>query len=381
MNDVDATAADQAVVLRGGLVHSSSGDAPLVRDLRIAGGRVSDQPAQAGDRIVEADGLIVAPGLADLHTHVFVGQDLGVRPDELAYRTGTTTLIDAGSAGAHLIGAFRASTIDPSEVRIRAFLNVATIGTTSIRLGGELKSPWYLDEAAAVDAIEANRDIVVGVKVRASADVGGEHAPAALAAARRIADRVRLPLMVHLGPAPASVDEIADTLAPGDIITHAFTGWQENSIVGERGGLRASVRSARERGVLLDIGHGMSGFSIEVARRLIAEGELPDTISTDAHTYSRPMVVDLPHVLSLFLALGVPLADVLARATSAPCRAVGLEGGTLAPGDVADVALFDREQAERVFTDGFGDTAAGSEMLRPVMTIAAGRIVFAGGGR
>lgn len=371
---------DRGVVLRGGTVYGMASLDPHVADVRIARGIISDAPEQAGDRIVDVGGLIVSPGLVDLHTHVFAGQDLGIRPDDLAFRTGTTTLIDAGSAGAHLIGAFRAATIERFDVRIRAFLNVATIGTTSIRLGGELKAPWYLDEDAAVDAIEANRDIVVGVKVRASADVGGDNAPAALAAARRIADRVRLPLMVHLGPAPASVDEIADTLAPGDIITHAFTGWPENCIVLPNGELRASVRAARERGVLLDIGHGMSGFSIGVGRRLIAAGELPDTISTDVHAYSRSLVVDLPNVLSVFLALGMSLPDVLARATAAPCRAVGLDGGSLTLGGVADIAVFDREPVGRVFADGFGDTLRGAEVLRPVMTFAAGRLVFGGGG-
>lgn len=368
----------EAVVLRGGTVFEGDGSDGAVRDLRIEGGTISEQREAPGDLVIDVSGRVVTPGLVDLHTHVFAGQDLGVSADEVAFGSGTTTVLDAGSAGAHLIGAFRASTIDRSSVRVRAMLNISSIGTTSIMLGGELLAPWYVSESAAIEAIEANRDFVVGVKVRASGNVGGEHTTAALASARRVADQVGLPLMVHLGPAPAGIDEIADSLRSGDIITHAFTGWPDNRIVDETSGLRTSVRAARERGVLLDVGHGMSGFSLDVARRMLADGEPPDTISTDIHAYSRDSVVDLTTVLSKFLALGMPLPDVLRRASSAPARAIGLDVGTLAPGAAADVAVLERVQETIDFGDGFGGTVAGSERLRCVMTFSRGRLVHDG---
>lgn len=366
------------VVLRGGTVFDGAGSEGVVRDVRIENGTISPLGEAPGDHIIDVTGLVVAPGLVDLHTHVFSGQDLGVTADEIAFASGTTTVADAGSAGAHLIGAFRASTIDRSAVRVRALLNISSIGATSIMLGGELLSPWYVSEDAAIDAIEANRDFVVGVKVRASGNVGGEHTSAALAAARRVADRVDLPLMVHLGPAPASIDEIADSLREGDIITHAFTGWSDNGILDETSGLRSSVRAARERGVLLDIGHGMSGFSLDVARRLLSDGEPPDTISTDIHAYSRESVVDLTTVLSKFLALGMPLADVLRRASAAPAAALSLEVGSLAAGSVADVAVLNREAGTFRFGDGFGGSVVGHELLRCVMTFSGGLLVHDG---
>lgn len=367
-----------ATVLRGGLVFDPEAGTLVERDLRIADGLFSDVPAQAGDEVIDVGRLLVVPGLVDLHAHVFSGQDLGVAADGIAFPSGVTTLVDAGSAGAHLIGAFRASTVDRSAVRIRAFVNISSIGTTSIRLGGELRAPWYVSEEAAVEAVEAHRDLVVGVKVRASADVGGEHARTALAAARRVADRVGLPLMVHLGPAPAGVDEIADTLRSGDILTHAFTGWEDNRVIDADGRIRPSVHAARDRGVLLDVGHGASGFSLDVARRMLEDGQPPDTISTDIHAYSRELVVDLPTVLSKFLALGMPLIDVLRAATVVPARAVGADAGTLAPGRPADVAVLDRVSGRVDFDDAFGGAVVGQERLRAVLTVAGGRLVHDG---
>lgn len=366
------------VVLRGGTVFDGDGSEGVVRDVRIDNGTISGQHEMPGDHVIDVSGLVVAPGLVDLHTHVFAGQDLGVVADDVAFGSGTTTVLDAGSAGAHLIGAFRASTVDRSRVRVRAMLNISSIGATSIMLGGELLSPWYVSESAAIDAIEANRDFVVGVKVRASGNVGGEHTSAALASARRVADHVNLPLMVHLGPAPASVDEIAETLRTGDIITHAFTGWSDNGILDEGSGLRESVREARARGVLLDVGHGMSGFSLEVARRMLADGEPPDTISTDIHAYSRESVIDFTTVLSKFLALGMPLSDVLHRASSAPAAALGLDGGSLAAGSVADIAVLQRKPGTFHFGDGFSGTIVGDERLQCVMTFSEGRLVHDG---
>lgn len=365
-----------ALVLRGGMVHDPESSEAKVRDVRIQGGVISALDAKPGDQVIDVSGLIVAPGLIDLHTHVFAGQDLGVPADRTAFPSGTTTLIDAGSAGAHLIGAFRASTIDRSLVRIRAFLNISTIGTTSILLGGELQSPWYVSEEAAEEAIEGNRDIIIGVKVRASSNVGGEHTSAALAAARRVADRVGLPLMVHLGPAPAGIDEIADTLHPGDVLTHAFTGWEDNGILGTDNKLRPSVRAARERGVVLDIGHGMGSFSIDVARHMLADLQPPDTISTDIHAYSLKQVDDLPTVLSKFLALGMPLEDVLQCATANPARVAKVTGGTLGMGRPADVAVLERVPGRLEFHDAFGGSVTGNEVLRAVMTIMNGQIVF-----
>lgn len=380
-----------ALELRGGTILDHVSGTLIRGTLRVADGRIAgvdleapDSPppaaaAPAGDaaRIVDATGLIIAAGLVDLHTHVFTGQDLGVAPDTIGPPAGVTTMIDAGSAGGHLVDAFRAGVIERSAVRVRPFLNIASIGTTSIYLGGELRAPWYADEATAVAAVERHADLVVGIKVRASGDVGGEHVPEALLRARRVADRVNLPLMVHLGPPPESVDRILGQLRAGDILTHAFTGWAGNTLL-DGDAVRPAVLAARERGVVFDIGHGHGGFDVTVATRLLAAGFPPDTLSTDVHTVSRPRVVDLPAVLSRFLALGMPLAETLLRATIVPARVVGLDRsgtGTLAPGAPADLTVLRLDDDPVTYEDGHGHHLEAPRRLVPLLTVIGGRIV------
>lgn len=284
------------------------------------------------------DDAVLLPGLVDLHTHVFSGQDLGVSADEAAERSGVTAMVDAGSAGGDLFGAFAAIALR-SRTRLRAFVNISSIGTTSIQRRGELRSPEYIDEELVVRTMAEHPGLAVGVKVRASANVGGRFTTRALAAARRAADRAAAPLMVHLGPKPASIDTIVRTLGAGDILTHCFTGFAGNTLI-ENGRIRPSVRRARERGVLFDVGHGVSGFDPAIARAAIEQDFPPDTISTDLHAYSTRAAVDLPTVIGRIVAAGMPWADALQAATRTPALAVGLDGaGILSFDSPCDVVV------------------------------------------
>lgn len=367
----------QPIALVGGLVLDPRTRRFANGTVRIVEGRIApaDVPV-AGEQVIDASGLLVTPGLIDLHTHVFRGQDLGIDADRYGPPNGVTTMVDTGSAGGHLFDAFRELAIDHGDVRIRAFVNIATVGTTSIFLSGELRGLRYCDEDVAAAVVDRHRDVVVGVKVRASADVAGDDAPEALRRARRVADRVGLPLMVHLGPAPATVQEVASTLRSGDILTHSCTGWG-NSITLD-GAVRPEVAAARARGALLDLGHGQGGFDSEVTRTLIELGEPPDTISTDLHQYSLPFAVGMTKVLSKMLALGMEPADLFSRATLAPAAAVGLdrEGvGTLDPGAPGDVAVFRIDPVDELFQDRHGHEFRGDRRVVSTLTILGGRIV------
>lgn len=365
----------------GGLVYDPDSGTRRHADVEIADGRivrVQPQLSREGyDVSIDATGLTVSPGLVDLHSHVFAGQDLGVDPDVWGPANATTTFVDAGSAGAHLFGAFRRGVIDSSESRVVAFLNISSIGTTSILLSGELRTLAYSDEDACVACVEANRDRIVGIKVRASGDVAGDNGAEALRRARRVADRVGLPLMVHVGPKLPDVDDILGALRAGDIMTHCCTGLGDNGLA-LNGTLRPSALDARERGIHLDVGHGMGGFDVTVARSMLAAGIVPSTISTDIHAYSTHTVQSFPNVLSKFLALGLTPEDVLHRATLGPARLLGLdrEGvGTLRPGAQGDLALLRSITAPTTFVDTRGHEFTGTERFETALTLRAGVVV------
>ena len=390
----------RSTVIRGGAVFDADSHSIDVGDLFLRGGKVVDpfEPSNA-DTVIDADGLLVTPGWVDLHTHVFSGQDLGLDPNVLGPRTGVTTMIDTGSAGAHLYDAFAETVLRTAIPRIRCFLNVSTIGTTSILLAGELRQLDYVDERACIDTIRRHPAEIIGVKVRASANVGGENTREALRRARSIADSADVPLMVHIGPAPATYAEVLATLRSGDIVTHCFTGTIDTPIADPDHGdlLFGPAVAARERGVLFDVGHGGGSFDAARVAAALRAGFPPDTISSDVHAYADlpaggdlPAAHDgpaagslrtrgLPLVATKMLALGMSLVDTLVRVTAAPAAAAGLAAlgvGSLRRGSPADVALFRIEDRPVQLTDTQGFGFVGERRLRPVVTLQGGSVVF-----
>jgi dihydroorotase len=292
--------------------------------------------------------------------------------------TGVTQAVDAGSAGGHLFEAFRRYVIDVSKVRIKAFVNIASIGTTSIYLQGELKSPNYVNVDLAVKTIQEHSDVAIGIKVRASHDVGGEFADEALIKARAAADKAGVPLMVHLGPAPATIDTILETLGSGDILTHCHTGWNGNTLLDEGGKPRKSVVSAISRGVKFDVGHGAGGFDSTVAAAMIRKGYLPDAISTDLHAGSIGKVQSLPKVMSKFLALGMSLDEVFARSTVYPAKLGYFEppNSEFQDGEKATFTIFELREGKFSFSDVHGHDFEGNQMIEPVFSIHQGVVTL-----
>lgn len=377
MTDIALPAVDLAI--RGGLIFDALGESLAPGDVLVKDGVVialgPDVPDVTARDTIDATGAIVSPGLVDMHVHIFRGQDLGIDAGQIGPRAGTTTFVDTGSAGAHLWEAFHHVTAQLPQ-RVRAFINIATIGTTSIVLQGELATGRYIDVDACVAAARSQFP-AVGVKVRASKDVASVNADPALRAARRAADELGRPLMVHLGPAPSEVETILDELRVGDILTHCFTAFAENGLLVD-GALRPCVVAARERGVLFDVGHGASGFDSATASQALQLGFLPDTISTDLHAYSVGHVIDLPSVLTRFLALGASLEDVLVRATARPAAVLGLVGegvGCLRVGGVADIAVLRLIDEDVEFVDVRGRPFSGRRRLTVSATVQAGEVL------
>jgi dihydroorotase len=368
-------------------------------DVAIRAGRVAAVEAgiapDAAFRTIDADGHYVLPGLVDLHAHVYTPFTfVGVDADAIGRKTGVTTWVDAGSAGALTFAGLRDCVIRPALMRIYAFLNISNIGL--VGLNWELANIEYCDLDHFRAVANANRDLIRGVKVRMGAGTVGNNGLEPLRRARRAADECELPLMVHIAYAPPTIADVLELMRPGDILTHSFTG-VTMKIVDDDGALLDVARRAWDSGVIFDIGHGAGSFSFETAAALAEVGRWPDVISTDLHRMSiggpdaihtssqgtpvpdfdgePPLRMHLPLCMSKFLALGMPLGEVVRAATEAPARAVGLEGvaGTLRPGARADVAVFALDEGRFRFHDLYGNEREGAQQLRNVATILGGR--------
>jgi dihydroorotase len=350
-------------------------------DVAIVGGKVAAVgtmlPGQATTTI-DATGLIVTPGLIDLHAHVYPGcTELSVDPDPLAARSGTTTMVDCGSVGARTFGGFRRYVVEPSQTRLLAFVNISVIGLVAMPECGYGR---FVDSNAALACIERNRDLVVGVKVRGSRNAFGEDntaQPVWMAVAA--ASAAGVPVILHIGDPPPVLEQALEILRPGDIVTHSFKGQPVTRLVDHQGKLKPQVRAARERGILFDIGHGSGSFSWSVTHRLAEQGFWPDTISTDVHTSSikPPISIDMPNAMSKLLHAGMDLQDVIRAATYAPAQAIGRADqiGSLQPGMAGDVAILALEEGEFSLTDSYRQAETARRRLVARHTIVAGDLL------
>lgn len=332
-------------------------------------------PASGARRHIDATGLIVTPGLVDLHTHIYWGVTYwGIEPDPIAARTGVTTWLDVGSAGGYSFPGFREYVIEPSDVRIYALLNLSSIGLIAPTF--ELANPDYWDLELATGVIERNRDVILGIKARIDRRTTRGVGIAPLAWARELADRVGLPLMTHIGTSPPTIQEVIPHLRPGDILTHCFT-WQDMAIAGPDGKVIPEIRELQEAGLILDVGHGAGSFGYEIAESMIAQGIRPNVISSDIHQMAiQGPMFDLPTTLSKFLNLGMSLAEVIACATVNAAEAVHLDHvGTLAVGKPADVAIFRVEQGDFRFYDVRMHARTGDKLLVNTMTMVDGHVL------
>ncbi|MFN2202029.1 MAG: amidohydrolase/deacetylase family metallohydrolase [Caldilineaceae bacterium] len=329
--------------------------------------------AESAYRVIDATGQYVTPGLIDLHTHVYHGVTFwGIHADPVAANTGVTTWLDVGSAGGYNIMGFREFIAQPAQARIYALLNISSIGLTAQTW--ELANLNYCDVDLCCNMIDHNRDLVLGIKVRMDRDTTGPNGLEPLRRAREAAERLSLPVMVHIANGPPEVSGVLDLLRPGDILTHCFTGGNMR-IIGDSGQILDAAKQAVDRGVILDIGHGAGSFSFETAEALIGSGYRPYVISSDIHQMSilGPMY-DLPTCLSKFLALGMTFADVIEAATAHPAQVLGMQNeiGTLKPGAYADIALFELVPGEFPFYDVAMNQRNGKSLIRNTLTLLGG---------
>lgn len=360
------------LIVRGGRVLDPSQNIDGVMDIAFSGGRVaaleSNLEAGPATTVRDAKGVIVTPGLIDLHTHVYWGgTSLGIDAEEFCRTSGVTTAVDTGSAGPGNFAGFRKHVIDTSQVRILAYLHVSHAGIFAFSkrvMVGESEEIRLMNPIDAVDVAIANRDVIVGIKVRVGLHASGTQGANVLSIALQVAEQAGMPLMCHIDHPPPSYEEVVERLRPGDILTHAFRPFP-NSPVSAQGAVRREVLDARKRGVLFDIGHGMGSFSFQTARAMIANGFYPDTISSDVHSLCiGGPAFDQVTTLSKFLAIGVPLGDVIAMSTVNAAKALGRpELGTLKLGSPGDATLLSLREGDFDLFDTVGEHIAAKERL------------------
>jgi dihydroorotase len=369
------------LIVKGGRVIDPANGVDGVMDVGFADGKVARVAASIADSAKEtrdATGMIVTPGLIDLHTHVYWGgTSISVDATQIARQSGTTTLVDAGSAGPGNFAGFRRHVIEPSPVRILAYLNISFPGIFAYSktvMVGECGDIRLLDPVECVRTINDHRDLIVGVKARVGKIAGGSSGAMPLDLALEAAAETGLPVMAHLDNPPPSRIEVLSRLRCGDILTHCFKPFP-NAPIRFDGEIWEEVVMARERGVIFDIGHGMMSFGFKVARGMLDKGFVPDVISSDVHMFNiNGPVFDLLVTLSKFLCLGVDLPTLVRTVTSAPAAAVRRQDlGHLGAGAAGDATILRIEDGSFEYRDCLGEPLTGKNRIALHGIVSGGR--------
>jgi dihydroorotase len=368
------------ILIRNGEIRDPGRGFKARADVGIRDGKIAaiapSLPAENARDVVDARGLYVVPGLVDLHTHVYFGGGSvpGIEADPVAARSGVTTWVDAGSFAYDNVAGFQRYIVDRSQVRVYGFVYLYPANRDP-----QADAVKYVRSAMrpTAEAIAANSDVLLGVKVQIGANMNGRFSPEFLKIARELCDTHRLKLMVHVSDAPPEVPEIMAQMRPGDIITHSYTG-HGTSLADAAGKLKAGVAEARARDVVFDLGHGLGSFSFAEARKCLDAGFPVDTISSDI--YQRNIegpVYDMPTTMSKLLYLGMSFDEVLARSTARPAKVIGrVEGmGTLQVGGPADVALLTVEEGQFRLVDSQRNAVMAKQKIACRLTICKGRRV------
>jgi dihydroorotase len=377
------------LLLRGGHIIDPKNGINKVMDIAITDGIIAQVaasiPPDQAKKVVDVSGLYVTPGLIDMHVHVFMGNEPGayiadgatsVMPDGFTFRSGVTTVVDAGSAGWRNFVKFKEQTIDKANTRVLALLNIAGTGMSS-----RFEEQDVTDMNPEMTAYMITRlypEILVGIK---SAHFWGDFTQVDKAVeAGKLA---KVPVMVDFGEhdPPNSIRSLfLEHLRPGDMFTHTFSygPTQRETIVDEKGTVKPFVFEAQQRGIVFDVGHGGGAFSWRQAVPAIKQGFIPTVISTDLHTQSMNAgMKDLCNVLSKFMAMGLSLEEVITRSTWSPAQVINRPAlGHLSVGAEADIAVLNLREGDFGFVDVRGERVNGHRKLEAELTLRAGKIVW-----
>jgi dihydroorotase len=350
-------------------------------DIHVRDGKIDAIGADLapnGATVIDVKGDIVTPGLIDVHLHLMKGLGaFGVDPDIFGVGSGVTTVVDAGSAGHTLLNVFRNYVTDNAKTRVLNYINLSTLGGVSGPGYSILADPRLIDEDKIEKAVEANRDIIVGIKIMATGGALGSQGLKPLERARKLGDALKIPLLVHVGEswtkdtAPVHVGDVLKYLRAGDIVTHMFT-VHPGGLLDANGKLWPQVRDAKESGVLMDVGHGLHNLNFDVARKVLDQGLHPDGVSTDGHRGNRGgPVYDLPTTMAKLMALGFSLNQVVEMATANAARLLGRTGelGTLRLGQSAEISVLKIEDRDWAAIDSQKGAIPAHHAIVPVYAI------------
>ena len=352
------------VAIRGGRVIDPANRLDETADIAFKDGKIAAIGSNAvgpANETIDARGLIVTPGLIDLHTHIYWGgTSLGVDPDAYMAKTGCTTLVDAGSAGPANFHGFRAHIIEPAKSRVLAYINASFAGIFAFSpavMVGESGDIRLLNPAEVVRVAREHSDVIVGVKVRVGLVASDGIGAAPLDIAIEAADALGLPVMAHLDHPPPSRTEVLSRMRPGDVLTHCYRPFPAAPTRAD-GQVRDEILEARERGIIFDIGHGKGSFCWDVAGAMLDAGLPPHSISSDVHMMSAEgPAFDQLVTLSKFLHLGMDVSNIIKASTIGPAQAIGRpELGSLAVGGPGDATLLRIDEGAFPLTDAKGVT-------------------------
>jgi dihydroorotase len=368
-------------ILKDGRLIDSASGLDGQRDVHVRDGVVAaigaDLKAE-GATVIDVKDCIVTPGLIDVHLHLMNGLGaFGVDPDIFGVGSGVTTVVDAGSAGHSLLTVFRNYVTRNAKTRVLNYVNLSTLGGVTGPGYSILADPRLIDEDKIEKAVDANRDIIVGIKIMATGGALGAEGLKPLARARKLGDNLKIPLLVHIGEswtkdtAPVHVGDVLKYLRAGDIVTHMFT-VHPGGLLDPNGKLWPQVRDAKESGVLMDVGHGLHNLNFDVARKVLDQELFPDGVSTDGHRGNRAgPVYDLPTTMAKLMALGFSLNQVVEMATINAARLLGRshEIGFVRVGQPAEISVLRLEERQWKAVDSQKGTIQARQALVPVYAI------------
>jgi len=385
---VDVHAQQIDILLKGGHVIDPKNKIDGSMDIAIRDGKIvqvaPEISASNAARVIDVSGFFVTPGLIDMHVHVFIGNDdayiangpTSVAPDGFTFRSGVTTVVDAGSSGWRNFRQFKAQTIDKSQTRVLALLNIVGNGMV-----GRFEEQDVSDMNPVMTAHMIRQlfpDIIVGIK---AAHYWGDFTQVDRAV--EAGNLANVPVMVDFGEhdPPLSIEALfMKHLRPGDIFTHTFSygPTQRETVVDENGKVKPFVFAAQKRGIVFDVGHGGGAFSWRQAVPAMQQGFKPDVISTDLHTQSmNGGMKDLDNVLSKFINMGMSIQDAIFRVTWSPATVIHRPDlGSLSVGSDADIAVLNLRKGDFGFLDVRGMKLQGSQKLETELTIRGGKIVW-----